>query len=153
MVEPSMEIKSDDFASISTTIGQVRNHGSDIRSTLEKYSDDEIHNIAWEVQAGVEALGVFGSRWTIEILAALYIAGERRFNELRHLLNGISSRTLSDKLRTCKEVGLIDRIVIEGPPIRVSYKLTEHGAHCGKLLSPLVAYMKIRNGAIIEEDV
>jgi len=153
MVEPSMEIKSDDFASINTTIGQVRNHGSDIRSTLEKYSDDEIHNIAWEVQAGVEALGVFGSRWTIEILAALYIAGERRFNELRHLLNGISSRTLSDKLRTCKEVGLIDRIVIEGPPIRVSYKLTEHGAHCGKLLSPLVAYMKIRNGAIIEEDV
>jgi DNA-binding HxlR family transcriptional regulator len=148
-----MEIKSDDFASINTTIGQVRNHGSDIRSTLEKYSDDEIHNIAWEVQAGVEALGVFGSRWTIEILAALYIAGERRFNELRHLLNGISSRTLSDKLRTCKEVGLIDRIVIEGPPIRVSYKLTEHGAHCGKLLSPLVAYMKIRNGAIIEEDV
>ena len=153
MVEPSMEIKSDDFASINTTIGQVRNHGSDIRSTLEKYSDDEIHNIAWEVQAGVEALGVFGSRWTIEILAALYIAGERRFNELRHLLNGISSRTLSDKLRTCKEVGLIDRIVIEGPPIRVSYKLTEHGARCGKLLSPLVAYMKIRNGAIIEEDV
>tara|TARA_B100001996_G_scaffold81012_1_gene59776 strand:- start:798 stop:1259 length:462 start_codon:yes stop_codon:yes gene_type:complete len=153
MVEPSMKIKSDDFTSINTTIEQVRNHGSDIRSTLEKYSDDEIHNIAWEVQAGVEALGVFGSRWTIEILAALYIAGERRFNELRHLLNGISSRTLSDKLRTCKEVGLIDRIVIEGPPIRVSYKLTEHGAHCGKLLSPLVAYMKIRNGAIIEEDV
>ena len=153
MVEPSMRIKSDDFASINTTIGQVRNHGSDIRSTLEKYSDDEIHNIAWEVQAGVESLGVFGSRWTIEILAALYIAGERRFNELRHLLNGISSRTLSDKLRTCKEVGLIDRIVIEGPPIRVSYKLTEHGARCGKLLSPLVAYMKIRNGAIIEEDV
>jgi len=153
MVEPPMDIKSDDFASIKATIGQVRNHGSDIRATLEKYSDDEIHNIAWEVQAGVEALGVFGSRWTIEILAALYIAGERRFNELRHLLNGISSRTLSDKLRTCKEVGLIDRIVIEGPPIRVSYKLTEHGAHCGKLLSPLVAYMKIRNGAITEEDV
>tara|TARA_B100000965_G_scaffold342759_1_gene312135 strand:- start:34 stop:495 length:462 start_codon:yes stop_codon:yes gene_type:complete len=153
MVEPSMKIKSDDFTSINTTIEQVRNHGSDIRSTLEKYSDDEIHNIAWEVQAGVEALGVFGSRWTIEILAALYIAGERRFNELRHLLNGISSRTLSDKLRTCKEVGLIDRIVIEGPPIRVSYKLTEHGARCGKLLSPLVAYMKIRNDAIIEDDV
>ena len=153
MVEPSMKIKSDDFTSINTTIEQVRNHGSDIRSTLEKYSDDEIHNIAWEVQAGVEALGGFGSRWTIEILAALYIAGERRFNELRHLLNGISSRTLSDKLRACKEAGLIDRIVIEGPPVRVSYKLTEHGTHCGKLLSPLVAYMKIRNGAIIEEDV
>ena len=153
MVEPPMSIESDDLASINTIIDQVRSHGSDIRSTLEKYSDNETHDIAWEVQAGVEALEVFGSRWTIEILAALYIAGERRFNELRHLLNGISSRTLSDKLRACKKVGLIDRIVIEGPPVRVSYKLTEHGMRCGKLLSPLVAYMKIRNGAIMQEDV
>ncbi len=153
MVEPPMSIKSVDLAAIKATIGEVRNHGSDIRSTLEKYSDDETHDIAWEVQAGVEALEVYGSRWTIEILAALYIAGERRFNELRHLLNGISSRTLSDKLRACKSVGLIERIVIEGPPIRVSYKLTEHGMHCGKLLSPLVAYMKIHNGAIIGDDV
>ena len=153
MVEPPMSIESDDLASINTIIDQVRSHGSDIRSTLEKYSDNETHDIAWEVQAGVEALEVFGSRWTIEILAALYIAGERRFNELRHLLNGISSRTLTDKLRACKEVGLIDRIVIEGPPVRVSYKLTEHGMRCGKLLSPLVAYMKIRNGAMMQEDV
>ena len=153
MVEPSMSNKSGDLVSINTTIDEVRNHGSGIRATLEKYSDDHTHNIAWEVQAGVEALEVFGSRWTIEILAALYIAGERRFNELRHLLNGISSRTLSDKLRACKNVGLIDRIVIEGPPGRGSYKLTEHGMRCGKLLSPLVAYMKIRNGAIVEEDV
>ena len=153
MVEPPMSIESDDLVSINTIIDQVRSHGSDIRSTLEKYSDNETHDIAWEVQAGVEALEVFGSRWTIEILAALYIAGERRFNELRHLLNGISSRTLSDKLRACKEVGLIDRIVIEGPPVRVSYKLTEHGMWCGKLLSPLVAYMKIRNGAIMQGDV
>ena len=116
-----------------------------------EYQNEE-HNpgigLAWEVEASVKALDVFTSRWTIEILATLYIAGERRFNELRKLLIGISSRTLSDKLRKCTENGLIDRIVVDGPPIRVTYRLTDHGMRAGRLLGPLVAYMKMQNGSI-----
>ena len=86
---------------------------------------------------------MFTSRWTIEILATLYIAGERRFNELRKLLAGISSRTLCEKLKACTENGLLDRIVVDGPPVRVTYRLTEHGLRAGRLLGPLVAYMNI----------
>ena len=152
MVSPPMKVSKQDLEHIEKSIDSVYEMGAQIRKSLKEYSNDEIHDTAWEVQAGVEALGVFGSRWTIEILAALYVAGERRFNELRHLLNGISSRTLSDKLRKCTESGLIERIVVDGPPIRVSYRLTEHGMVCGRLLGPLVAYMKIRNGAV-EADV
>ena len=152
MVEPPMKVSKQDITKINRSIDTVHEMGTQIRKALEKYSDEHTHNTAWEVQAGVEALGVFGSRWTIEILAALYVAGERRFNELRHLLNGISSRTLSDKLRKCTDSGLIERIVVNGPPVRVSYRLTQHGIVCGRLLGPLVAYMKIRNGAL-EEDV
>ena len=152
MVEPPMKVSKQDLLSINQSIDTVHEMGAQIRRSLQEYSDDHTHDTAWEVQAGVEALEVFGSRWTIEILAALYVAGERRFNELRHLLNGISSRTLSDKLRRCTESELIERIVEDGPPIRVSYRLTEHGMVCGRLLGPLVAYMKIRNGAL-EEDV
>ena len=152
MPEPPMILPQEDLLEIESSIVTTEGMGARIRQILGEYHGGD-HDIAWEVEASVEALEVFTSRWTIEILATLYIAGERRFNELRHLLNGISSRTLSDKLRACKNVGLIDRIVIEGPPVRVSYKLTEHGMRCGKLLSPLVAYMKIRNGAIVEEDV
>ncbi len=152
MVEPPMKVSKQYLLSINQSIDTVHEMGAQIRRTLQEYSDDHTYDTAWEVQAGVEALEVFGSRWTIEILAALYVAGERRFNELRHLLNGISSRTLSDKLRKCTESELIERIVEDGPPIRVSYRLTEHGMICGRLLGPLVAYMKIRNGAL-EEDV
>ena len=94
---------------------------------------------------------MFSSRWTIEILAALYIAGDRRFNELRTLLRGISSRTLSDKLTTCQEHGLVERVVEEGPPIRVTYRLTTHGRTCGRLLGPLVAYMKTHKELIESE--
>jgi len=152
MVEPSMKVSKQDLKIIEKSIDTVHEMGTQIRSSLQEYSDENTYDTAWEVQAGVEALEVFGSRWTIEILAALYVAGERRFNELRHLLNGISSRTLSDKLRTCTESGLIERRVVDGPPVRVSYKLTEHGMICGRLLGPLVAYMKIRNGSL-EGDV
>ena len=152
MVETPMKVSKQDLLTINRSIETVHEMGAKIRKSLQEYSDEHTHDTAWEVQAGVEALEVFGSRWTIEILAALYIAGERRFNELRHLLNGISSRTLSDKLRKCTDSGLIERMVVDGPPVRVSYKLTEHGMICGRLLGPLVAYMKIRNGAL-EEDV
>ena len=107
--------------------------------------------MSWEVKASVEALDVFTSRWTIEILATLYIAGDRRFNELRKLLAGISSRTLSDKLRKCTENGLLDRIVVEGPPVRVTYRLTDHGQRAGRLLGSLVAYMKLQKGSVQQE--
>ena len=44
--------------------------------------------------------------------------------------------------------GLINRDVDEGPPVRVAYALSEHGIACGRLLSPLVAHLKIRSGSV-----
>ena len=100
----------------------------------------------------MEALHVFGSRWTIEILAALYITGGKRFNQLKHLLEGISSRTLSDKLRFLADENLVARTVEDGPPIKVEYNLTDHGKVCGRLLSPLVAHLKMQTGSIQRLD-
>ena len=80
--------------------------GKEIRTLFSKYHDEEF-GISWEVDSAVDAFSVFSSRWTTEILATLYIAGDRRFNEMRSLLRGISSRTLSDKLTTCVGFGLV----------------------------------------------
>ncbi len=118
-----------------------------IRRSFESYYDDDF-DVSWEVDAAVDAFSIFSSKWTIEILATLYIAGDRRFNEMRGLLRGISSRTLSDKLKTCVQNGLVDRVVEDGPPIRVIYRLTDHGREAGRLLSPLVAYMKLHQGHV-----
>ncbi len=145
-----MTLTPDDFESIQKAIVDVQANGRDIRMTFASYYDDEV-DIGWEVDAAVDSFQMFSSRWTIEILAALYIAGDRRFNELRTLLRGISSRTLSDKLTTCQEHGLVERVVEEGPPIRVTYRLTSHGRTCGRLLGPLVAYMKIHKDLIESE--
>ena len=147
MVEPTMKISSENLKEMESCIITTEGMGARIRQILGEYHGGD-HDVGWEVKAAVEGLDVFTSRWTIEILATLYIAGDRRFNELRHLLTGISSRTLSDKLRKCTENGLIDRIVVEGPPIRVTYRLTDHGQRAGRLLGSLVAYMKLQRGSV-----
>ena len=152
MSKPPMAVADEDFKKVEASIDDVVEEGKNIRTIFENYYDEEV-DISWEVDASVDAFSIFSSRWTIEILATLYIAGERRFNEMRKLLRGISSRTLSDKLTKCTETGLVERIVEDGPPIRVTYRLTDHGRQAGRLLSPLVAYMKISQGRVIRHSI
>tara|TARA_B100000131_G_C18095401_1_gene603826 strand:- start:785 stop:1249 length:465 start_codon:yes stop_codon:yes gene_type:complete len=147
-----MAVSDEDFKKVELAINDVREEGKSIRTIFEGYYDEEI-DIGWEVDAAVDAFSIFSSRWTIEILATLYIAGERRFNEMRKLLRGISSRTLSDKLTKCTETGLVERLVEDGPPVRVTYRLTDHGRDAGRLLGPLVAYMKIKQGRVIRHTI
>ena len=152
MAKQPMAVSDEDFKKVESAINDVREEGKTIRSIFEGYYDDDL-DIGWEVDAAVDAFSIFSSRWTIEILAALYIAGDRRFNEMRKLLRGISSRTLSDKLTRCTETGLVERVGEEGPPIKVTYRLTDHGRDAGRLLGPLVAYMKIKQGRVIRHSV
>ena len=148
MPEPPMILQPDAFNALQSGIDTTIEQGTVIRSTLAAHSNQGPVTTEWEVAAAVEALHVFGSRWSIEILAALYITGPRRFNEMKHMLTGISSRTLSDKLRFLAEEGLVQRLVNDGPPVRVTYQLSDHGKTCGRLLSPLVAHLKILHGSV-----
>ena len=61
--------------------------------------------------------------------------------------------TLSDKLTKCVETGLVDRVVETTSPVKVTYRLTDHGKDAGRLLGPLVAYMKIHRGRVIRHSV
>jgi len=143
-----MKLPREDFEAVENGIEQTISEGASIRQRLGKFANQGPYNAEWEVEAAVEALHVFGSRWTIEILATLYITGPRRFNEMKTMLSGISSRTLSDKLRFLAEEGLVLRTVNDGPPVKVSYELSQHGTTCGRLLSPLVAHLKITAGSV-----
>ena len=127
MVSDAMKITARDLKNIEQALEEVEDNGAMIRRIFGEYNDDEF-DVSWEVDSAVDAFSIFRSRWAIEILATLYIAGDRRFNEMRRLLRGISSRTLSDKLTTCVQNGLVSRIVEDGPPIRVIYRLTSTDA-------------------------
>ena len=71
-------------------------------------------------------LSALSQRWSLGILFLLYMKS-LNFNELKDILHGINSRTLTDKLRMLEQHGILTRTVRSNPPIRVNYSLTKKG--------------------------
>jgi DNA-binding HxlR family transcriptional regulator len=67
-----------------------------------------------------------GKRWNAVVLGILS-SGPAGFRELSRAIGGISDSVLSDRLADLAGAGLIARTVAEGPPISVSYALTDRG--------------------------
>ena len=72
------------------------------------------------------AMEVLGKPWTGLVFKALD-EGPRRFSEIRESIGDIGDRMLALRLRDLEERRLVTRHVIEGPPVRVEYALTEAG--------------------------
>jgi DNA-binding HxlR family transcriptional regulator len=71
-------------------------------------------------------LSYIGSKWAILILKELF-HGNRRTNEFLSALPGISTKTLTARLRELESNGLIKRTVFPEVPPRVEYSLTAKG--------------------------
>jgi DNA-binding HxlR family transcriptional regulator len=70
---------------------------------------------------------VIGRRWTGALIMLLMQREAARYNELLAAVPGISDRLLSERLRELEAEGIVARTVDPGPPVRVSYRLTESG--------------------------
>lgn len=71
------------------------------------------------------AFGFLGKRWNGMLLSVLG-SGPAGFAELKRGL-GISDSVLSDRLGELTAAGLVARTVDEGPPLSVTYALTDSG--------------------------
>ncbi|MFG2311824.1 winged helix-turn-helix transcriptional regulator [Streptomyces sp. NPDC048566] len=76
-----------------------------------------------------------GARWTVFVVNALD-GGPRRFTELKGHIRGITSKALTETLRSLEADGLISRHEYDENPPRVEYALTPLGH---SLLVPLRA--------------
>ena len=148
LTQPPLPLPKKTFNIVEKKIEDVIKIGTEIRNLLGSRNNEEEWGEKWEVNAAVQSLSILSGKWTVEIMSALYIAGGKRFNELKNLLEGISSRTLSDKLKLLIGKNYVVREVLEGPPVRVRYLLTDYGDNIGKLFSPIVGYIKIQNNMI-----
>ena len=83
-------------------------------------------------------VGIAG-KWQILILAELN-GGAMRFGALKRKIGDISQRVLTEKLRSMERDGYLDRTVDPGPPVAVSYRLTERGDALVELLIPLMTW-------------
>jgi DNA-binding HxlR family transcriptional regulator len=82
-------------------------------------------------------LAIIGERWTILILRDLLLDGPRKFQDLERSLAGISPNTLSARLKTLEEHGLVARRFYEEHPPRAEYLLTDKGRELRPVLRAL----------------
>src|SRR5688500_13194739 len=89
------------------------------------------------------AADILGRRWAVSLLWAAH-HGAHRFNEFTAALGPIPPRTLATRLLELEQAGLIDRVVLEGRPPRVEYRLTPRGAQLERLLAELTRWAGAR---------
>jgi len=83
------------------------------------------------------ALDIVGERWTLLILRDLMLHGPRRFQDFQRGFDGISPNTLSARLKTLKDAGVIERRFYDHHPPRAEYLLTEKGEALRPMLRAL----------------
>lgn len=82
---------------------------------------------------------IVAGKWTLLVVRDL-AEGTRRFTQLQRSLAGISPRTLSQRLRTLEEEGIIERRQYAEVPPRVEYRLTAKGRDLVPILDAMRSY-------------
>lgn len=82
---------------------------------------------------------IVSGKWTLLLLRDL-AGGPCRFTQLERSLEGISPRTLSQRLKVLEDEGIIDREVFAEAPPRVEYRLTAKGRDIVPIVEAMRAY-------------
>lgn len=86
-------------------------------------------------------LKFLGNKWTFLIIHTL-MDDTKRFKELQYLLNGVSPKTLTERLRSLEEKGIVDRKIYPVIPPKVEYSLTPKGKELNIMLDALNSWGK-----------
>jgi DNA-binding HxlR family transcriptional regulator len=85
------------------------------------------------------AANILGNKWTALLLRDLAV-GPRRFGEFQKSLQGISPRTLSQRLDDLEHEGIITKQSFAEVPPRVEYRLTAKGLDLLPILKSMAAW-------------
>jgi DNA-binding HxlR family transcriptional regulator len=93
-------------------------------------------------EIGKDTLKLLGSRGTIEIISMFCCSDKRvRFKELSKLLDHISTKTLSSRLKMLERFGILKRTAYNEIPPRVEYSMTNEGQKLAEAIIPLLKWM------------
>lgn len=100
-------------------------------------------------------MDIFNDRWKLAVIWYL-LENDKRFKELCEVINTISQKTLTIKLKELEEKNLIKREVFAQVPPKVVYSLTPIGLKLKPVLKEMfewgIEYVK-ENGKITDENV
>lgn len=88
------------------------------------------------LNAVADALYVIGGKWKLRIIVAL-TEGNKRFNELQRMVDGISAKVLSSELKELELNGFVNRNVFTGTPVVVEYELSDYADTLDEVLRSL----------------
>src|SRR5881628_318368 len=103
-------------------------------TTTTHHVDDAICPVACTAE-------IISGKWTLLIIRDL-TSGVKRFNQLERSLHGISPKTLSERLRSLEEEGVIFRQTFAEVPPRVEYSLTTKGRDLCNVIESMRSYGK-----------
>ncbi|MEL6806978.1 MAG: helix-turn-helix domain-containing protein [Pseudomonadota bacterium] len=99
-----------------------------------------VHNEAEALLCPIRSvLSKVTGKWQIIIVLALE-DGPLRFGQLKRTIGDVTQRVLTENLRSLQRDGYLTRTVSPGPPVAVSYELTDMGQELVGLLTPIVLW-------------
>jgi DNA-binding HxlR family transcriptional regulator len=90
-------------------------------------------------------IDIISKKWALLIINTLGNCGRLRFNQIMETLQGISPKTLSDRLKDLQSEGLVKRESFAEIPPRVEYCLTRDGIELRKSIIPLLEWTANRS--------
>jgi DNA-binding HxlR family transcriptional regulator len=94
-------------------------------------------NPCLEVKCPIQfVVDLLDNKWSILVLRELF-SGDRRTHELLAALPGISTKTLTQRLREMEAQGLVERRVYAEIPPHVEYSLTPKGRQIQPVMAAL----------------
>jgi DNA-binding HxlR family transcriptional regulator len=97
------------------------------------------------------SLRIIGNKWTMLIIRDL-LNGTKRFGELQKSLQGISPRTLSQRLVELECDGIIRKKVYPEIPPRTEYSLTDKGMGLSAILADMIKWSEQYEPVRLEES-
>ncbi|GAA4787096.1 hypothetical protein GCM10023231_14040 [Olivibacter ginsenosidimutans] len=98
-----------------------------------------------------EVLKTIGGKWKLKLILAL-THGDKRFNELKTFVIGISPRALSKELKELERDGLVKRLVYDEPVLLVNYQLTEIAWKLNGVIRELTSWCAWYKEAFLESQ-
>jgi len=85
------------------------------------------------------SLTIIGRKWTAQIIGNI-LHNCVRFNDILNVNPGLTSRILSNRLKSLVDFGIIEKNVINHHPVEINYLLTERGHEVKKLIFDLAMF-------------
>jgi DNA-binding HxlR family transcriptional regulator len=90
-------------------------------------------------------MSVLSKKWALFIISMIGNNQKLRYNELEKKLDGISPKTLADRLKELEKASIIRRETFAEIPPRVEYSLTKEGAELRNAIMPLMKWASSRD--------